>query len=136
VVGRALLAAFAGFTRAWLVHDLRTTVPHAEEAANTRFWRNLLLRLAVVLAAAVPIVNAQVLATPSWRGDLTQYIALATLVGAAAIALTPTLRALALPPGNDETPSCKPDCDQTGSGNCQSTAGSQAGSSDRAQTAE
>ena len=136
VLAFAFLAAFAGFTWAWLVHDLRTTVPHAEEAANRRFWRNLILRLAVVLAAAVPIVNAQVLATPSWRGDLTQYIALATLVGAAAIALTPTLRALALPPGNDETPSCKPDCHKTGSGNCQSAAGCQSGSGDQAQTVE
>ncbi len=49
-------------------------------------------------------MNAQVLAAPGWRGDLTQYIALATVAGAAALALTPTLRALALPPGLKDNP--------------------------------
>jgi hypothetical protein len=53
----------------------------------------------VLLAATIPIVNVQVLANPDWRGDLTQYIALGTLAGAAAIALTPTFRVLALRPG-------------------------------------
>jgi hypothetical protein len=98
VLAFAFLAALAGFTWAWLIHELRSSKPHEEDEANTYFWRNFILRIAVVLAAAIPVVNAQVLATPSWRGDLTQYIALATVAGAAAIALTPTLRALALPP--------------------------------------
>jgi hypothetical protein len=97
------VAAFGGFTWAWLVHDLRkdpkdqnAQTPDASDP-NQFFWRNLILRIAVLLAAAIPVVNAQVLANPDWTGELTQYIALATLAGAAALALTPTLRALALP---------------------------------------
>ncbi len=65
VVTFSLIAAFAGFIWAWLV-------------------------MAVLLVAAIPIVNAQVLANPDWRGDLAQYLALASLAGEAAIALTPT----------------------------------------------
>ncbi len=42
--------------------------------------------------AAVPVVNAQVLTNPDGEGSLSQYITLATLAGAAAIAATPTLR--------------------------------------------
>jgi hypothetical protein len=65
--------------------------------------------VAVVLAAAVPIVNAQFLANPDWEGTLSQYITLATLAGAAAIALTPTFRVLALPPRLRPKPgACKP----------------------------
>lgn len=99
------LAAFGGFTWAWLVHDLRQESKNSEDLGgqktdeNTFFWRNLILRIAVLLAATIPVVNAQVLANPDWSGDLTQYIALATLAGAAAIALTPTFRVLALRPG-------------------------------------
>ena len=108
VIAFSCLAAFAGFTWAWLVHDLRVvhhgdsksrTNSTGDEYADQYFLRNLIFRLAVVLAAAIPVVNVQVLATPSWSGALTQYITLATVAGAAAIALTPTLRALALPPG-------------------------------------
>jgi len=89
------LAAFGGFIWAWLVHVL-----HAGENSHSGeyFWRNFILRLAVVLAAAVPVVNAPFLANPDWEGTLSQYITLGTLTGAAAIALTPTFRVLALPP--------------------------------------
>jgi hypothetical protein len=95
------VAAFGGFTWAWLVHDLRMSADAQtppESDPNQFFWRNLILRIAVLLAAVIPVVNAQVLANPDWTGELTQYIALATLAGAAALALTPTFRALALPP--------------------------------------
>lgn len=61
------------------------------------FIRHLALCGAVILAAAIPTLNAQVLSKPDWQGSATQYIGLATLVGAAAIAATPTLRALVLP---------------------------------------
>ena len=97
----SLIAAFGGFTWAWLLHDIhrgKNASVAPEPELNKFFWRNMILRIAVLLAAAIPVVNAQVLANPDWSGDLTQYIALATLAGAAAIALTPTLRALALPP--------------------------------------
>src|SRR5215469_90019 len=89
------LAAFGGFIWAWLVHVL-----HAGENSHSGeyFWRNFIQRLAVVLAAAVPVVNAPFLANPDWEGTLSQYITLGTLTGAAAIALTPTVRVLALPP--------------------------------------
>jgi hypothetical protein len=105
VLVAGFLAAFGGFTWAWLVHDLRQEPKNpgnpGEQKAdeNTFFWRNLILRIAVLLAATIPVVNVQVLANPDWSGDLTQYIALATLAGAAAIALTPTFRVLALRPG-------------------------------------
>jgi hypothetical protein len=81
------------------VHDLRKD-PKAQTPGsdpNQFFWRNFILRIAVLLAATIPVVNAQVLANPDWTGELTQYITLATLAGAAALALTPTFRALALP---------------------------------------
>jgi hypothetical protein len=96
----SLIAAFAGFTWAWLLHDLREVADERvpESKANDFFWRNMILRVAVLVAAAIPIVNAQVLTNPDWEGDLTQYIALASLAGGAAIALTPTFRTLALPP--------------------------------------
>jgi hypothetical protein len=93
-----LIAAFAGFTWAWLVHELHNVAENRTSQAREFFWRNMILRIAVLLVAAIPIVNAQVLTNPDWRGDLTQYIALATLAGGAAIALTPTFRTLALPP--------------------------------------
>ena len=97
VITFGMIAAFAGFAWAWLVHDLRNIAECGPSNASDFFWRNMILRIAVLLAAAVPVVNAQVLANPDWQGDLTQYIALATLAGAAALALTPTFRALALP---------------------------------------
>lgn len=97
VISFSMLAAFAGFAWAWLVHDLRNIAENYQSNASDFFWRNIILRIAVLLASAIPVVNAQVLANPDWQGDLTQYITLATLAGAAALALTPTLRALALP---------------------------------------
>jgi hypothetical protein len=97
VIAFSLIAAFGGFIWAWLVHEIHEDKAR-EPDVNKFFWRNMLLRIAVLLAAAIPIVSAQVLANPDWSGDLTQYIALATLAGGAAIALTPTLRALVLPP--------------------------------------
>jgi hypothetical protein len=88
----SLLAAFGGFTWAWLLHSAT-----GGDSKKGYFFRSLTLCLAVVLAAAIPIVNVQVLSKPDWQGSLTEYISLGTLVGAAAIAATPTLRALALP---------------------------------------
>jgi hypothetical protein len=98
VIAFSLIAAFGGFIWAWLVHEIHQDKQAREPDVNKFFWRNMLLRIAVLLAAAIPIVSARVLANPDWSGDLTQYIALATLAGGAAIALTPTLRALVLPP--------------------------------------
>jgi hypothetical protein len=86
------LAAFGGFTWAWLLHN----ATHGIRKPGY-FWRHSLLCLAVLLAASIPIVDAQVLNKSDWQGTLTEYIALATLIGGAAIAATPTLRALALP---------------------------------------
>jgi hypothetical protein len=98
VITFSFIAAFGGFIWAWLVHEIHQGTRAQEPDVNKFFWRNMFLRIAVLLAAAIPIVSAQVLANPDWSGDLTQYIALATLAGGAAIALTPTLRALVLPP--------------------------------------
>lgn len=105
VLVAGFLAAFGGFIWAWLVHDLRQDPKNPGDQRGQKddersfFWRNLILRMAVLLVATIPVVNVQVLANPDWSGDLSQYIALATLAGGAAIALTPTFRALALRPG-------------------------------------
>lgn len=86
------LAAVGGFIWAMLLYSA------SGAAANKgHLFRNLTLCLAVLLAAAIPVVNLQVLSKPDWQGTLSQFIGLATLIGAAAIALTPTLRALVLP---------------------------------------
>jgi hypothetical protein len=85
-VAWALVAAFGGFIWAWFIHRHVVTQPDPQP-----FWASLTLRVAVLLVAAVPVINAQFLANPDWEGSLTQYITLATLAGAAAIALTPTL---------------------------------------------
>src|SRR5215469_2218063 len=98
VLAFSFLAAFGGFIWAWLVNDLRKLAEGQASHSEQYFWRNLILRMAIILATAIPVVNVQVLANPDWEGSLSQYIALATLAGAAAIALTPTLRMLALPP--------------------------------------
>jgi hypothetical protein len=102
------LAAFGGFIWAWLVHVLNSA-RREDDHSGEYFWRNFILRVAVIVAATVPVVNAQFLANPDWEGTLSQYITLATLSGAAAIALTPTFRVLALPPslpthGHDRKP--------------------------------
>jgi hypothetical protein len=89
------LAAFGGFTWAWLIQNLRKSPLDPDTHKN--FLRNLALRVAVLLVAAIPVVNLQVLTNPDWQGTLTEYISLATLAGAAAIAATPTLRALIIP---------------------------------------
>jgi hypothetical protein len=85
----ALLAAFGGFIWARLIH-----VAVSKAAVAHGFWVALVLRTAVLLATAVPVINAQVLSNPDWAGDLGRYITLATLAGGAAIALTPTLNTL------------------------------------------
>lgn len=104
----AFLAAFGGFAWAWLIQDVHVEHP----ATNGSRLRHLALRIAVLLVAAIPIVGVQVLRNPGWQGTLSQYIAIATVVGAAAIAATPTLRALILPPEhtheNSEGPSAEP----------------------------
>jgi hypothetical protein len=84
-----IIAAVAGLTWAWFIHTTSVGTIEAQE----QFWPSLALRVAVV-AAAIPVLNAQVLTNPDWKGDLSQYIGLVTLAGAAAIAATPTLRAL------------------------------------------
>ena len=83
----ALVAAFGGFVWAWFIHRHSVSSPDPQP-----FWSSLTLRVAVLLVAAVPVVNAHVLSNPDWEGNLSQYITLATLAGAAAIAATPTLR--------------------------------------------
>jgi hypothetical protein len=93
----SFLAAFGGFTWAWLIHSVgvnNADVKMVDSSENQNFLRNLVLRLAVLLAAAIPIANVQVISNPAWQGSPSQYINLATIVGAAAIAATPTLRAL------------------------------------------
>jgi len=85
----ALLAAFGGFIWARLIHVAVTKAPVAHG-----FWVALVLRTAVLLATATPVLNAQVLSNPDWAGGLGQYITLPTLAGGAAIALTPTLNTL------------------------------------------
>lgn len=93
-VAWGFLAAFGGFVWAWFLH---------KHVANPRepqlFLASLTLRVAVLLVAAVPVINAQVLANPDWEGSLTQYITLASLAGAAAIAVTPTLHVITSSPG-------------------------------------
>ena len=85
----ALLAAFGGFIWAWFIHR------HVANPLDPQpFWTSLILGLAVLMVAAIPVVNAQVLTNPDWAGSLSQYITLATLAGAAAIAATPTLRVI------------------------------------------
>ena len=86
------LAAFGGFIWAWLLHTATGGM-----SKKGYFFRPFALCAAVILAAAIPILNVQVLSKPDWEGSSSQYIGLATLVGAAAIAATPTLRALVLP---------------------------------------
>jgi hypothetical protein len=101
----ALVAAFGGFIWAWYLHR-HTTSPFDPQ----QFWAGLVLRVAVLLVAAIPLVNAQVLANPAWQGSVSQYITLATLAGAAAIAATPTLRVITSLPGRlgqSATPSAK-----------------------------
>lgn len=93
----AFLAAFGGFTWAWLVHYLGKS-PAPSRAQEQRFWRNFFLRIAVLLVAAVPALDAQVLTNRDWQGTLTQYIELAVLAGGTAIAVTPTFRALVFAP--------------------------------------
>ena len=93
-VAWALLAAYGGFIWAWFIHRHL-----ANGIAPQPFWSSLILRVAVLLAAAIPVVNVQVLTNPDWAGSLSQYITLATLAGAAAIAAAPTLRVIAsIPP--------------------------------------
>ena len=91
-VAWGLLAAFGGFVWAWFIHRHVASSPEPQP-----FLASLTLRLAVLLVAAVPVLNAQVLANPDWEGSLTQYITLASLAGAAAIAVTPTLRVITSP---------------------------------------
>jgi hypothetical protein len=86
------LAAFGGFTWAWLIHSVANGA-----TVDGHFLRHFLLCVAVLLATAIPIVDTQVLNKSDWQGTLIQYIGLGTIIGAAAVAATPTLRALALP---------------------------------------
>lgn len=95
VIPFTFLAAFGGFSWAWLIHNLRKSPTDPD--AKSYFVRNLILRVAVILVAAVPVVDLQVLTNPDWQGTLTDYVKLATLAGGAAIAATPTLRTLIVP---------------------------------------
>jgi hypothetical protein len=86
-----LLLASAGLIWGLLVRIADKDLKYGSK--DEPFFANLALRVAV-LATAVPIVNAQVLSNPGWTGTLSQYIKLGGLVGAAAIAATPSLRAI------------------------------------------
>jgi hypothetical protein len=94
VLPYALLAAFFGFAWAWLIQNVHSRIP----SETGRRLTHLALRVAVILVAAIPVVDVTVLRNPDWQGTLSQYIAIATIAGGAAIAATPTLRALILPP--------------------------------------
>jgi hypothetical protein len=82
-------AAWVGFFWAWLIN-----LTIANMQTSDKFWLYIVLQLAVLIVVSFPVLNAQVLTNPDWTGDLSQYIALATLAGGAALAATPTLRAL------------------------------------------
>jgi hypothetical protein len=84
-----IAAAWFGFFWAWLIHLTRADVP-----TSGRFWLYVILQLAVLTIVSFPVLNAQILTNPDWTGDLSQYIALASLAGGGALATTPTLRAL------------------------------------------
>jgi hypothetical protein len=86
-----LLLAFAGLIWGLLVRKADKAFTHEQETEP--FFANVALRVAV-LATAIPIANTQVFSKPGWTGSLSEYIALGGLVGAAAIAATPTLRAI------------------------------------------
>jgi hypothetical protein len=83
----ALACAFGGLVWAWFIHRHL-----AVRAAPQPFVSSLIFGLAVLTVAAIPVLNAQVLANPDWSGTLSQYITLGTLAGGAAIAASPTLR--------------------------------------------
>lgn len=84
-----IAAAWCGFFWAWLIHLSRADIPTVG-----RFWLYIILQLAVLTIVSFPVLNAQVLTNPDWTGDVSQYIALASLAGGGALATTPTLRAL------------------------------------------
>ena len=84
-----LAAAWVGFFWAWLIHLTRADVPTAG-----RFWLYVILQLAILTIVSFPVLNNQILSNPDWTGDVSQYIALASLAGGGALATTPTLRAL------------------------------------------
>jgi hypothetical protein len=84
-----LVAAWVGFFWAWLIHLTRADIPSAG-----RFWLYMILQLAVLTIVSFPVLNAQILTNPDWTGDVSHYIALASLAGGGALATTPTLRAL------------------------------------------
>ena len=84
-----LVAAWCGFFWAWLIHLTRADIP-----TTGRFWLYVSLQLAVLTIVSFPVLNAQVLTNPDWIGNVSQYIALASLAGGGALATTPTLRAL------------------------------------------
>jgi hypothetical protein len=84
-----LVAAWFGFFWAWLIHLTRADIPTAG-----RFWLYVILQFAVLTIVSFPVLNAQILTNPDWTGDLSKYIALASLAGGGALATTPTLRAL------------------------------------------
>jgi hypothetical protein len=106
----ALAAAFGGLVWAWFIH--RHMAPSANPQA---FFSSLIFGVAVLTVAAIPVLNAQVLANPDWAGTLSQYITLGTLAGGAAIAASPTLRLVtSLPerlsqPGADAATGSDPD---------------------------
>lgn len=84
-----IVAAWVGFFWAWLIHLSRADVPTAG-----RFWLYVILQLAILTIVSFPVLNAQILTNPDWTGDISHYIALASLAGGGALATTPTLRAL------------------------------------------
>jgi len=84
-----MVAAWCGFFWAWLIHLTRADIP-----TTGRFWLYVSLQIVVLTIVSFPVLNAQVLTNPDWIGDVSQYIALASLAGGGALATTPTLRAL------------------------------------------
>jgi hypothetical protein len=103
-----IAAAWVGFFWAWLIHLTRADIPTAG-----RFWLYVILQLAILTIVSFPVLNNQILSNPDWTGDVSQYIALASLAGGGALAMTPTLRALVdraaiFMPGASPGPSPRP----------------------------
>ena len=103
-----IAAAWIGFFWAWLIKLNESNAP-----TSNKFWLYLVLQVAVLIIVPFTVLNVQVLSNPDWTGDLSQYIALASLAGGAALAATPTLRALidgvVIPmPGNTNPPPAGP----------------------------
>jgi hypothetical protein len=86
-----LLLSYAGLIWGLLVRLADRGVQTSGE--GELFFANMALRVAVI-ATSIPIINAQAISNPSWTGSFSDFIKLGGVVAAAAIAATPSLRAI------------------------------------------